>query len=102
MGALAIVTLGVLVGIAGLACAALGIPIDALAARIVFGVLGVACAVGGWLFARRIHIKSAEKAALAYGDIAMTALYGTAKKLLVEPVATVLERHREVRESLQV
>ena len=83
-------------------CAALGIPVGAPAARIAFGVAGVACAAAGWLFGRRAHISAAEKAALAYGDIAMAALYDSAKKLLVDPVAKVLERHREVRESLQV
>ena len=94
--------LGVILGAAGIVCAALGVPVGAPAARIAFGVAGVVCAVAGWLFGRRAHISAAEKAALAYGDIAMAALYDSAKKLLVDPVAKVLERHREVRESLQV
>ena len=101
-GALALVALGAILGVAGIVCAALGIPVGAPAARIAFGVAGVACAAAGWLFGRRAHISAAEKAALAYGDIAMAALYDSAKKLLVDPVAKVLERHREVRESLQV
>ena len=101
-GALALVALGFILGVAGIVCAALGIPVGAPAARIAFGVAGVACAAAGWLFGRRAHISAAEKAALAYGDIAMAALYDSAKKLLVDPVAKVLERHREVRESLQV
>ncbi|MDO4888024.1 MAG: GTP-binding protein [Actinomycetaceae bacterium] len=98
---LTIVALGLILGIGAFVLAALGIP-DVMAARIGLAVAGVILIVGGWLIGRAVRIRTGVRAAHRYSEESYYSVRAAIGKLLVEPAAVVLKKHRQARESLQV
>ena len=92
--------LGILLGLAAIVCAVVGIPSAVLGVRVALAVIGVAVAVGLWVLARRQKASRAWRVAEEYEEAARSAVAQTMSEQLVEPVAKILDQHRRTREAL--
>lgn len=95
-----LVIVGVLLFIAGIVLAIIGVPVDSTGGRIGVAVAGLVLGLLCWWIARRRLVKIAGQSADEYGAEVRDAVAQTVDEHLVAGPRAIIDRHRVAREAL--